>query len=884
MRDTLGGKGANLAEMTNLDIPVPPGFTVITNASIHYMENEAWPKNLEEQVDEALKKLEEISGLTYGKDLLVSVRSGAKFSMPGMMDTILNLGLNDDINEFLAKKTKNPRFISDSYRRFIQMFSDVSMGIPAKNFEEALTEAKEKAEVDYDHELNTDQLNDLVNTYKEIYRNNIGSEFPQDPHEQLKIAITAVFKSWNTPRAVAYRKHEGISDDLGTAVNVQMMAFGNMGSDSGAGVLFTRNPSDGIDEIYGEYLVNSQGEDVVSGIRTPEPIVRLKDDFPDVYQELFKSVKKLENHYKDMQDIEFTIMSGKLYILQTRNGKRTGVAAIKIAHDLVKEGLLTEDEAILRVTPRDVDNCMFPKINWVDEKHGIQLVKQNGEEKTVKLEEMGKGLPAGPGAATGIATFDSDRAEAYKKENPDQPLILIRDETNPADFHGMVAADGILTIRGGITSHAAIVSRQIGKRCIVGSESSGLRIIESDTASKLVFKGLELKEGEYITLDGFSGNVYAGKGAIITASELTPELETLLDWCDTKAEIGVRTNADKAADTRIALQFKAQGIGLARTEHQFFEKDRLPIVQEMILADTKEERQKKLNKLIEFQRIDFESLFTAAEGLTVTIRLIDPPLHEFLPDPNKIELELYKGEITPERKEEIEKILPRLREFEESNPMLGFRGCRLSIVYPEIIEMQARAIIEAALNITKKGIQVKPEIMIPLIVTGNEFSFVREIIDSTINNVFNEYEMRVPYSVGTMVETPRAALVAGSIADRGAEFISFGTNDLHQMTMGFSRDDVAKFLPLYIEKKILKVDPFVEIDREGVGRLMRICVNEARAVNPLIKIGICGEQGGNPESIDFCYQLGLNYVSCSPYRVPVARLAAAQTTLRSAKN
>jgi pyruvate,orthophosphate dikinase len=527
---------------------------------------------------------------------------------------------------------------------------------------------------------------------------------------------------------------------------------------------------------------------------------------------------------------------------------------------------------------------MFPRVNWVDEKHNLQLVLHHGEEKTEKLITMGNGLSAGAGAATGIAIFDSDRAEEHKKENPNQSIILIRDETSPADFHGMVAADGILTIRGGITSHAAIVSRQIGKRCIVGSEVSGLKIVEEGESSKLVYEDLEIREGEYVTMDGFSGNIYKGKGSIITPSDLPIELELLLDWCDVIAKIGVRTNADKSEDTKIAMKFKAQGIGLARTEHQFFEKDRLPIVQKMILAYSSEERQQNLDQLKKFQKIDFVNLFKAAEGKPVTIRLIDPPLHEFLPDPNKMELELYKGEITPERKAEIEKILPRLRELEENNPMLGFRGVRLSIVYPEIIEMQTRAIIEAALEVTNTGLAVKPQIMIPLVITGREFTFVKKIIDDSINEIFEKNDTMIPYAIGTMVETPRAALTAGRIADRGAQFISFGTNDLHQMTMGFSRDDVAKFLPLYIEKKILKVDPFVEIDREGVGRLMRICINEARAVNPLIKIGICGEQGGNPESIEFCYKLGLNYVSCSPYRVPVARLAAAQTTLRSAMN
>ncbi|MFW9778454.1 MAG: pyruvate, phosphate dikinase [Candidatus Heimdallarchaeota archaeon] len=889
LRDLLGGKGANIAEMTNLGVPVPFGFTITTKACIYYMKNVSWPEGLEHQIREALKSLENDVRMKFGsetrgngKTLLVSVRSGAKFSMPGMMDTILDLGINDIIVENMSHET-DPRFAWDSYRRFIQMFSNVAMNIPGKLFDTALQNIKKENDVKYDFELDTEHLRRLVGVYKKIYRENLGTDFPQDPMEQLKLAITSVFKSWNNPRAIAYREHEMIPDDLGTAVNVQMMVYGNLGDDSGTGVLFTRNPSSGSDEIYGEYLVNAQGEDVVAGIRTPVPIRHLQRQFPEIYSQLYDTVKMLERHYADMQDVEFTIMDGKLFLLQTRNGKRTGVAAVKIAHDMAEEGLISQDDALLRVTPRDVENCMFPRINWISEKHGLQLVKENGDERRETLTLLGRGLAAGPGAATGYAIFDSDRAEQYKKENPTRSVILVREETSPEDFHGMVASDGILTIRGGITSHAAIVSRQIGKRCIVGAELSGLTVFEEAGVPVLASKEHSIREGEWITLDAFEGKIYSGKGAIIIPSDLPPELVKILDWADSRAKIGVRTNADKAEDTAIAMKFKAQGIGLARTEHQFFEKNRLPIVREMILANTLKERQSKLDLLIGFQRSDFENLFRAAEGKPVTIRLIDPPLHEFLPDPNKLELDLLKGEIQPSDVEAVKKLLPRLREFEEANPMMGFRGVRLSIVYPEIIVMQAKAIIEGAINVKQEGMDVLPEIMVPLLITGREFTFVREIIDKTIKEVFEQKGVVIPYKLGTMIETPRAALTAARIATRGAEFLSFGTNDLHQMTLGFSRDDVAKFLPLYIEKRLLDTDPFIEIDFKGVGRLMELCVKEAREVNPLIKIGICGEQGGDPKSIDFCYKLGMDYVSCSPFRVPVARLAAAQTSLRNSR-
>ena len=819
------------------------------------------------------------------------------------MDTILNLGLNDVTVEGLAKKTNNPRFAYDSYRRFIQMFSNVVKGLSLEHFENILAEIRKKAGVQYDKDLNVDYLKEVISQYKKLYKEKLGEDFPQDVYEQLYAAVEAVFKSWNNERAIAYRKHEGIPDTLGTAVNVQMMVFGNMGDNSATGVAFTRNPATGEKHLYGEYLPNAQGEDVVAGIRTPHPIEDMAKELPEAYKKLVEIAELLEKHYKDMQDIEFTIMEGELFILQTRAGKRTGVAAAKIAHDMVKEGLITKETAIMRIKPRDVENTLFPTILWKDEgkrkyfdiapdlleeelNHGKTLTEILEEHHPLekKAKVIGKGLPAGPGAASGIAVFDSKRAEKIAKENH-TPVILVRPETSPDDFAGMAASEGILTLRGGMTSHAAIVSRQIGKRCVVGAEPSGLHIKDLDSAQpKLVAEdGVEIKEGEWITINGFNGEVYPGRLPIVRPSELPAELKELLNWCDEIADIGVRTNADKPNDTTIAINFGAKGIGLARTEHQFFEKERQPIMKKMIMAETTEERKKYLDQLLKFQIEDFVGLFKAAKGYPVIIRLIDPPLHEFLPSEVELVEKIYRENL-PKDAEEY-KILERVRTLKEANPMLGLRGVRLCLLYPEIAEMQTRAILEAACQVKREGYEVHPEIMVPLISTAEEFQEGRKIIDQTAEKVFEEQKMRVDYKVGTMIEIPRAALVAGKIAggEKGAEFFSFGTNDLHQMTFGFSRDDVGKFLPMYIEKGILKVDPFVTIDEEGTGRLMKICVDEGRAARPDLSIGICGEQGGDPQSIDFCYRIGLDYVSASPFRIPVARLAAAQATIRHGK-
>ncbi len=887
MKDLLGGKGANLSEMTRIGIPVPPGFTITTEVCrYYYAHGEKYPENLKELVDKNLKRLEEVAGRKFGdpeKPLLVSVRSGAKISMPGMMDTILNLGLNDQSVEGLAKETNDPRFAWDSYRRFIQMFGNVVMGVKMEKFHEKLEAKKEKYGVKYDYELSPEALKELVEEYKQVYKEETGEDFPQDPYKQLWMAIEAVIKSWNNKRAIDYRNHMGIPHDLGTAVNIQMMVFGNMGDDSGTGVCFTRNPSNGNKELYGEFLPNAQGEDVVAGIRTPYPIEKLKEMFPDVYEQLKDTAEKLERHFKDMQDIEFTIMKGKLYLLQTRNGKRTGLAAVKIAHDMVQEGLIDKEEAILRIKPQDVEFCMFPRINWENpKKHTVKI-----DGKIVEAPLIGKGLPAGPGAATGAIVFDSDKAEEMKKENPDVSLILVRNETSPEDFHGMVASDAIVTIRGGITSHAAIVSRQLGKTCVVGCEASGMRIRKTDDGYVLVGQdGTTLKEGDIITVDGFEGRIYKGRLPVSSVAEMPPELETVLDWADSFAKLKVRTNADKPDDTATAFKFKAVGTGLARTEHQFFEKERLPIVQDMILAETEEEREKYLAKLLEFQRTDFEGLFKVAEGKPITIRLIDPPLHEFLPKKEELEKQIKELEETggdPEKLAKLKKMLLRVMDLHEANPMLGLRGCRLGITMPGIIRMQVRAIIEAALNVKSKGIEVHPEIMVPLVGFPGEFKLVRKIIDETAEQVMKERKHTIDYKVGTMIEVPRAALAPEEIVEgeKGAEFLSFGTNDLHQMTLGISRDDAGKFLPYYIEHGIIEVDPFISIDQGGVGRLMKLCVENARKVRPDVKIGICGEHGGDPVSIEFCHNIGLDYVSCSPFRVPVARLAAAHAALKN---
>ena len=860
MKDLLGGKGAGLAEMTNAGIPVPPGFTITTEmCTYYYQHNGKFPDDFDQQLNEYLKKLEEVTGKKFGSPenpLLVSVRSGAKISMPGMMDTILNLGLNDEVVKGLAKNSGDERFAYDAYRRFIQMFGNVVMGIDKNKFEKYLEEKKKERGVEYDSELSSDDLKDLVEKFKQVYKEETGKDFPQDPMVQLKMAIEAVFKSWNNPRAITYRKINKIPDDLGTAVNIVTMVFGNMGDDSGTGVGFTRNPSTGEEEFYGEYLTNAQGEDVVAGIRTPKPISELEKEMPEVYKQLKEITKRLEKHYRDVQDFEFTIEKGKLYMLQTRTGKRTPLAAVKIAVDMVEEGLITKEEAIMRVEPSQIDQLLHPII-----------------DPEVKVEPIAKGLPASPGAASGKVVFTADDAERKAKE---EPVILVRVETSPDDIHGMNAAKGILTSRGGMTSHAAVVARGMGKPCVVGCGE--LLVDEENKVIKV--NDEEIKEGDWITIDGGTGNVMVGQIPTVEAG-ITGGFKKLMEWADEIRKIGVRTNADTPPDARKAREFGAEGIGLCRTEHMFFAPERLPIVQEMIMAETEEERRKALDKLLPFQKDDFKGIFKEMAGLPVIIRTLDPPLHEFLPKREElmVEIALMKEKGEDQKKiEEKEKILARVEQLHEFNPMLGHRGCRLGITYPEITEMQARAIMEAACELKKEGVEVIPEIMIPLVGNVNELKNQKEVVIKVAEEVMKKYGVKVKYMVGTMIEIPRAAVTADQIAEE-AEFFSFGTNDLTQMTLGFSRDDVAKFLPIYIDKKIIKDDPFMTLDQEGVGQLVKMGIEKGRKTNPSLEIGICGEHGGDPESVKFCHRVGMNYVSCSPYRVPVARLAAAQAAV-----
>ena len=882
MKNLLGGKGANLAQMTSLGLPVPPGFVISTKACLHFLaNNNEYPEGLSEQIEEALTELEQVNGKKLGdnKDpLLVSVRSGAAISMPGMMDTVLNLGLNDVSVEGLAKKTSNPRFAYDAYRRFIYMFADVVMGLSKDYFEKELEKMKEKQGVKFDSELSAEALKELVEINKKVYEEHLGEPFPQDPKEQLDKAIRAVFNSWNNKRAIDYRNYHGISHDLGTAVNVQTMVFGNMGDDSATGVAFTRNPSTGDKQVYGEYLVNAQGEDVVAGIRTPEPISHLKDHMLEVYNQLIELAQLLENRYRDMQDMEFTIQQGKLYLLQTRNGKRTGIAAGKIAYDLVQEGLITKEEAILRISASDVDNCLFPSINWAQ-------INPNAPIKSIKAElkkkQLGKGLPAGAAAACGIAYFTADGAKEAADRGED--TILVRVETTPEDFHGMAASKGILTMKGGLTSHAAIVARQIGKACIVGSERGGITI---DLEAKEVRgNGLVVKEGEWITIDGTDGAIYQGK-LPTTPAELPEGMQKILEWADEYAKLKVRANADKPDQFRKAIEFGATGIGLCRTEHMFF--DHLDIVREMILARSEEERKIAVDKLEPFQEKDFEGLFEAAEGRPVIIRLIDPPLHEFLPSEEELLIEIYEARLAGKTEEDLKEqynMLEHVRLMKEQNPMLGLRGCRLGITMPIVTEMQSRAIFRAAAKVKKKGIEVMPEVMVPLVGFETEFKHQRKIINRIAKEIMEEEGVEFKYLVGTMIEVPRAAITAADIAkgEEGAEFFSFGTNDLHQMTLGFSRDDAGPFINKYLSLDIIPADPFVTIDQVGVGRLMQLCVSEGRLTKPDLEIGICGEQGGEPKSIEFCHKIGLDYVSCSPYRVPIARLAAAHSALKDTK-
>jgi pyruvate,orthophosphate dikinase len=853
MKNLLGGKGANLHEMTNIGIPVPPGFTITTEACVYYFKNGTFPPGLEEEVKENLKKLENLTGKTFGSidnPLLVSVRSGARASMPGMMDTILNLGLNDQSVQGLAKRTNDERFAYDSYRRFIQMFSDVVLGVDRNLFEERLRAKKAEVGVREDFELQAKHLKELVEEFKDIVKKVTGKPFPQDPYEQLWLAIEAVFKSWNNKRAIEYRRLHKIPDDWGTACNVQTMVFGNMGFDSATGVAFTRDPSTGEKTVYGEYLPNAQGEDVVAGIRTPKKLQLLANEMPEAYKELLEIFDRLEKHYRDMMDIEFTIEKGKVYILQTRVGKRSARAEVKIAVDMVKEGLITKEEAILRVDPRRIEQLLHPMI---DPK----------AEKVV----LTKGLPASPGAAWGKVIFDSD--EAADLSEAGEPVILVRDETSPDDIRGMARSRGILTARGGMTSHAAVVARGIGKPCVVGAEE-----IEVDYENNLFkVRDVVVKKGDIITIDGSTGEVLLGKVPTVDP-ELFEEFNELLKWADEIRWIGVRANADTPADAQRARKFGAEGIGLCRTEHMFFEGDRIYAMQEMILAKTKEERERALAKLLPMQREDFKGLFKAMDGFPVTIRLLDPPLHEFVPKTKEQMEELSKRTGVP-----VEEIAAKSEALREANPMLGHRGCRLGIVYPEITEMQARAIFEAACECIKEGIKAIPEIMVPIVSMKEELDNQKAIIDRVAQEVMKEKGVEVEYTVGTMIELPRACVTADKIAQT-AEFFSFGTNDLTQTTYGFSRDDVGKFVPKYIELGILKDDPFQVLDQEGVGALVKIGIEKGRSTRPNLKVGICGEHGGEPSSVEFCHRVGMDYVSCSPFRVPVARLAAAQAVVK----
>jgi pyruvate, orthophosphate dikinase len=862
MRDLLGGKGAGVAEMTRAGMPVPPGFTITTEACREYYRlGRRFPELLWEQVAAARARVEEQTGKRLGDEsnpLLVSVRSGAKFSMPGMMDTVLNLGLNSRTLEGLRRLTGDERFALDAYRRFVQMFGKIVKGIDGDLFEEALTGAKRRAGVRTDPELRADQLRELVGEFKRIYREHTGEEFPEDPEAQLRAAIEAVFASWNTDRAVAYRRMEKIPDDLGTAVNVQMMAFGNMGDDSGTGVAFTRNPITGRKELYGDYLANAQGEDVVAGIRTPEPISALGARLPEVGRQFREYAEKLERHYRDVQDLEFTVERGKLYMLQTRSAKRTGEAGVNIAVDMVGEGLIRRDEAVARVEPRQIEQLIHPRV-----------------DPSASADPIGRGVPASPGAATGQAVFDADTAEEWGKEG--RNVILVRVETNPNDVHGMIEARGILTSTGGTASHAALVARGMGRPCIVGASEINVDVKNR----RFSVNGTTVSQGEEITLDGTTGNVYLGRVATIQPRP-SSNFQTLLGWADEVRRLQVWANADYPRDAERARENGAQGIGLCRTEHMFMEEDRLPIVRAMIMASTTEERELELARLLPIQRGDFNGILRAMHGLPVVIRLIDPPLHEFLPNYDDLVAETTELRVSgrdPGRLAELETVKARVEQLREANPMLGLRGVRLSILHPEITRMQVRAIMEAACDLKLEGVDARPEIMIPLVGTLAELQAVKAELVPVAEAVQREKGVEVHYKFGTMIEVPRAALVAADIA-RDAEFFSFGTNDLTQTTFGYSRDDAeGKFIVRYLDKKILKANPFETIDREGVGRLMELAVREGRSSRPDLEIGICGEHGGDPDSIHICHELGLDYVSCSPYRVPVARLAAAQAVV-----
>lgn len=856
MKSLLGGKGANLAEMTKIGLPVPFGFTVTTEAcNKYYEEHEQIDEGIVEEIRIKLEELENVIGKTFGdteNPLLVSVRSGSVFSMPGMMDTILNLGLNDQTVVSLARLTDNERFAYDSYRRFIQMFGDVVMEISKNKFDAIFDGQKEKAGAEFDVELTAEDLKEVIEGYKALVRAEMGRDFPQDPHDQLMEAIKAVFRSWNNERAILYRKLNNISDKLGTAVNVQAMVFGNMGDTSGTGVAFTRDPVTGENKLFGEFLVNAQGEDVVAGIRTPKPISEMEDAFPEVYRDFSRIADVLEKHYMDMQDMEFTVENNKLYMLQTRVAKRTAVSAVKAAVDMVGEGLINKETAVSRIDPAQIDQLLHPNFDAASEK---------------QAEMLAKGLPASPGAATGRIYFTASDAENAVANG--EKAILVRQETSPEDLAGMVVAEGILTARGGMTSHAAVVARGMGKCCVAGCAE----IVVNEGKKTLTVGGEVFGEGEYISLNGSTGIVYRGEIKTVKP-EFSGDFAMIMSWADEIRALKIRANADNPRDAKQALDFGAEGIGLCRTEHMFFEEERIPAIRQMIMAETEEERRKALNKLLPFQKSDFKGIYEVMEDKPVTIRLLDPPLHEFLP-----QTEEETGELSEVSGISIEKLHKIAEELKEFNPMLGHRGCRLAITYPEIAEMQTRAIMEAAIEVTKeKGIDIVPEIMIPLIGIKEEMLYVKRVVVETAETCKSEYGAEIDYSVGTMIEVPRAALTAGKVAEE-AEFFSFGTNDLTQMTFGFSRDDTGNLIEEYVDKGILADDPFQTIDQEGVGMLMENAARMGRQTRPNIKLGICGEHGGDPRSIDFCHRIGLHYVSCSPFRVPIARIAAAQAAI-----
>ena len=859
MRELLGGKGANLAEMMNLGMPVPYGFTVTTEAcNQYYADDEKISVGIIAEIMNHLRDLEEESGKEFGSPenpLLVSVRSGARASMPGMMDTILNLGLNDEVVEGLATLTNNPRFAYDSYRRFIQMFADVVMGLSKAKFETVIDEIKEAKHVKLDTELDTDDLKLMVKKFKEFYCEQLHDDFPTDPKEQLILAVEAVFKSWENPRAQYYRKMNDIPSSWGTAVNVQMMVFGNMGETSGTGVAFTRNPATGENKLYGEFLMNAQGEDVVAGIRTPQTIDHLKDIMPKAYEQFVDITKKLENHYKDMQDMEFTIENEKLFMLQTRNGKRTASAALKIACDMVAEGLLTKEEAILNVDPSQLDALLHPTFDGAALKDAQVITR---------------GLPASPGAATGKVVFNAE--DAKRAANAGHRVVLVRLETSPEDIEGMAAAQGVLTVRGGMTSHAAVVARGMGTCCVSGC--GDIKVNEEE--KYFTVNGLKFTENDYISLDGSTGNVY-GEEVRTVPAKIVGDFETFMSWADEFRKLKVRTNADTPRDAKKAYEFGAEGIGLVRTEHMFFDGDRIKAIREMIVSKTVEQREKALAKLLPMQRGDFEKIYEAMHGLPVTIRYLDPPLHEFLPTEEEdiiaLANEMNMGVA------DLKTVISNLHEF---NPMMGHRGCRLAISYPEIAKMQTQAVIEAAINVNerKPHYHIVPEIMIPLVGDKNELAYVKKIVKETADQIIEDKGVELAYKVGTMIEIPRAAVLADEIAEE-AEFFSFGTNDLTQMTYGFSRDDAGSFLQDYYDKKVYEQDPFARLDQKGVGKLVKMAATLGRQTRPDIKLGICGEHGGDPSSIEFCHKVGLDYVSCSPFRVPIARLAAAQAAIRN---